>query len=117
MATLSTLPTLRGARRLGDALGSSMLRTLEGEPLLAFLRDQRWFGAKGQRDLAAHVRDVLPIFAGEMDAAMVLVEVANGSAATYQLPLLVRSGDLRTLDDGALAASVRRSPDRTSNGS
>ena len=104
MATLSTLPTLRGARRLGDALGSPMLRTLEGEPLLGFLRDQRWFGAKGQRDLAARVRDVFPIFGGEMDAAIVLVGVSNGSAATYQLPLLGRPGDLRTLDDGALAA-------------
>jgi trehalose synthase-fused probable maltokinase len=104
MATLSTLPTLRSARRLGEALTPAALRGLEGEPLLGFLREQRWFGAKGQSGLQARLRDVIPIFGGDIDAAIVRVDVTNGVGATYQLPLLVRPGDLRTLDDGALAA-------------
>ena len=104
MATLSTLATVRTDARLRDALSLKGLRGLEGDPLLRFLREQRWFGAKGQSDLRARVRDVIPVFGAEMDAAIVRVDVTNGSTATYQLPLLVRRGDLRTLDDGALAA-------------
>jgi trehalose synthase-fused probable maltokinase len=106
MKNVSTLATVRTHGRLGEALTLAALRGLEGEPLLRFLAEQRWFGAKGQSDLQVRFRDVVPVFVGEMDAAITRIEVvgADRSVVTYQLPLLVRRGDLRTLGDGALAA-------------
>src|SRR5207249_2067152 len=86
----STRPaTIRAPARLRDALSLSALRQLDGEPLIEFLRRQRWFGSKGLPAATARFRGVIPLFREPIDAAVARVEIIVGdsSIATYQLTL------------------------------
>jgi len=95
--------TVRVPVRLRDALSLSALRELDGEPLIEFLRRQRWFGSKGLAAATARFRGVIPLFSAPIDAAIARVEVIadQASIATYQLTLAVRPGE--ATDPGALA--------------
>jgi Maltokinase N-terminal cap domain len=91
---------------LRDALSLSVLRELDGEPLIGFLRRQRWFGSKGLAAATARFRDVIPLFREPMiEAAIARVEITVGeeSIATYQLTLAVRRGEAS--DAGVLAVT------------
>lgn len=89
----SSASTIRVDGGLGSGLSPAVLRRLDGEPLLGFLRRQRWFGAKGQADAKARVRDVIPLFTEPVETVVARVEVSGASSvATYQLPLAVRTG-------------------------
>jgi maltose alpha-D-glucosyltransferase/alpha-amylase len=62
------------------------------ELLPAFLRRQRWFGAKGASIVSAQLSDVVPL--GPTGAlAFVTVSLAEGEAEVYALPLGVRRAE------------------------
>lgn len=92
-----------------QAITASALRTLASDALITFLRGQRWFGGKGRMPSAARVADVVPVEWGGDTAAVVrvVVEWTDGSTASYQLPLVVRTGEeLERTGSAARAGAV-----------
>jgi len=84
--------------------GAPVLRALDAlssEALLAYLTQQRWFGAKGAAPTAARVRDavVLPWGDGNYAIARVAVDI-GGAEHTYQLPYSAQSG-VAAIDEDA----------------
>ena len=67
------------------------VRELDEERLLAWLREQRWFGAKGRDAAQAQVLDAITLAAGppELQVALVEARFAEGTHAVYQLPLAI----------------------------
>lgn len=85
------------------------LADLKDEKLLAYLRAQRWFGAKGATQSTARVVDVVPLPWDEKRLAVAIVEVNGGSQKSrYQLPLSVRRIDAGVLAGGDPAAVIAR---------
>ncbi|HSD11271.1 MAG TPA: hypothetical protein VLF14_09815 [Candidatus Binatia bacterium] len=87
--------TVRIHGPLRDALSLSALGQLDGEPLIKFLRERRWFGSKGLAHATARFCGVIPVFDEPVDAAIARVAITAGqaSSATYQLPLVVRRSE------------------------
>jgi maltose alpha-D-glucosyltransferase/alpha-amylase len=68
------------------------LESLSGDDLLAYLKRQRWFGAKGGSPTSARVADAvaLPWGNGAYAIARVVVDLEGGARQTYQLPVSSR---------------------------
>jgi maltose alpha-D-glucosyltransferase/alpha-amylase len=76
---------------------------ITSEQLLAFLKRQRWFGAKGETPSAAEILDVVSVPPGETSPVVARVRVrGSSSSAIYQVPLAGR----RDLPVGAPTSSV-----------
>jgi trehalose synthase-fused probable maltokinase len=78
---------------LERALDAPDLRVLLSEAFIVFLRAQRWFGGKGRMPSATQIADLVPVEWGGDRAAIVrlVVEWTDGAAASYQLPLVMRT--------------------------
>jgi hypothetical protein len=68
------------------------LQSLSSADLLAYLKRQRWFGAKGAAPTAARIADAveLPWGDGAYAVARVVVDLTGGAQQTYQLPVSTR---------------------------
>jgi len=90
--TSPTLPTLRVAGALTDALTAPVLAQLGSEQLAAFLLQRRWFGGKGRAPASVRIGDVVEIERDGARAAVARLDVDAGGGRTvyYQLPLAVR---------------------------
>jgi maltose alpha-D-glucosyltransferase/alpha-amylase len=79
---------------------------LEGEVLVRFLPQQRWFGGKSRRIVRAGVRDWMEI---DAVSALVLIDVdyATGPAETYCLPLAMVFDGTDRIPVGAIVSAVR----------
>ena len=69
------------------------LRALDGDPLVTFLLERRWFGAKAGAPRTARIVDLVPLpwSDGAFVVARVLVETEQMSRH-YQVPLALREG-------------------------
>ncbi len=67
--------------------------------LPAYIRTQRWFGAKSQRIKTAAVTEILPLYEGDFAAFLIFVrlEYSGGGGETYLLPLTYMA-DAEALD-------------------
>lgn len=88
----ASLPTIRVAGALTDALTADALSQLGTAQLAAFLLQRRWFGGKGRAPVRVGIGDVVEIRHGDLRAAVVRLDVDTGAekAVYYQLPLAVR---------------------------
>lgn len=89
---MNALPSISAPSRK-EALTLEALRALDGAPLVTFLRERRWFGAKAGVPRTARIVDVVPLpwSDGAFVVARVLVETDQGSRH-YQVPLALREG-------------------------
>lgn len=87
------LPRLSVRGALREALSADALTRLPSEVLSAFLRERRWFGAKGRAPGEVRLRDTIRLFEGSNAIARIEVDAGRPEAATYQLPLAVRAGE------------------------
>ena len=88
----ASLPTIRVAGALADALTAEALSQLGTAQLAAFLLERRWFGGKGRAPSRVRIGDVVEIRHGALRAAVVRLDVDTGAggAVYYQVPLAVR---------------------------
>ncbi len=88
----ASLPTIRVAGALTDALTAAALSQLDTAQLAAFLLQRRWFGGKGRAPVGVRIGDVVEIRHGDLSAAIVRLDVDTGAGKVvhYQLPLAVR---------------------------
>ncbi len=91
----------------------SSLKTELPAQLPAYLKKQRWFGAKAREILSTQVLDVIPLQGDGCDALLVLVKVEyqGGGADLYSVPLLRGEGAGRTSDDSSPRLRVAGSKD------
>jgi maltose alpha-D-glucosyltransferase/alpha-amylase len=102
-----TTATIHADREV-DILTLAGLASLQGDALLGYLKQQRWFGLKGTAE-SARVVDVIPLPWDESRIAIAIVEVTMASGtARYQLPLAARRIEPSTLASvpGAVVANV-----------
>ena len=89
--TPPSVPTIAVRGDWSSLLERRRRRQLE-HVLPAFLRRQRWFGAKGKAIATTEIANVVPL--GDVGAlAFVRVSYAEGEPDTYVLPLAVRSAE------------------------
>jgi trehalose synthase-fused probable maltokinase len=101
---MTLLPTLSLPGPLTDALGAEVLNALGSHALAAYLRAQRWFGAKGREMDAARVHDAVRLPWEGIDAAIVRVDVtfADRGTARYLLPVVLCPTDETARARGAV---------------
>jgi hypothetical protein len=90
-----------------DALTLRSLDRLSGDPLIEFLMQRRWFGAKGGRPRSARLSEVIPL-SWDADAFVIArVETESDDGARhYQLPLALLPGLTPALGSAAAPKSV-----------
>ena len=104
-AALPTLTVRAGWEELVRGRGR---RALE-EALPAYLRGQRWFGAKSSRIKGARVEEAIPLRVGGSRAYLLLVQVryADGEPERYLLPVsFLPAGPQGVKADSAPAGSI-----------
>ena len=76
-----------------QVLTLDVLRALDGAPLVAFLLERRWFGAKAGAPRSARIVELVPLpwNGGAFAIARVAVE-SDQAERHYQLPLALREG-------------------------
>ena len=81
------------------------LKTELSAQLPAYLKGQRWFGAKAREIRAAQVADVISLQREALNAvvALVCVEYEGGGADLYALPLVAREPDAPEVAEGGAA--------------
>jgi maltose alpha-D-glucosyltransferase/alpha-amylase len=80
--------------QLRDTLTIAGLAGLSDLSLIAYLKEQRWFGAKGHAPSSARVIDVVPLPWDDAALGIAILEVETASGkASYQMPLAVRRVD------------------------
>lgn len=88
--TSASLPVIR-AGSVRDALAQPSLADLTSEGLTAYLRQRRWFGAKGRTSRTARIEASIPVaWPGDPEPyalALVRLELDDGAVLRYQLPL------------------------------
>lgn len=88
------------------ALATDTLKQLEGAPLAAFLKGQRWFSSKHDPDTAV-LAEVIPLFPA-VDAVLAQVDVRDrqeaSAIASYLVPMALVS---QAPDDKHLIANVK----------
>lgn len=108
-AGAAIVPVIR-VPELRATLSVEALAPFSGDPLIAYLQRQRWFGAKGAAPTDARIVDVVPLPWDEGRVAVAIVEVVAGDTVSrYQLPLSVRRIDadaLAGVDPRAVIASL-----------
>ena len=88
-----SLPLLR-AGTIDGALDAATLAQLSSDDLDHFLRERRWFGAKGRRAVSVAIVDVVRVEHEGHRAAVARVEVRFGDETqVYQLPLAACRSD------------------------
>jgi hypothetical protein len=96
MTELRAPRTLKVTGGLASALSAEVLRSLDSRALADFLASSRWFGGKGRTPESVRVAEVVPVEWDEDRAAIarVVVRTESGAEASYQLPLIVREGEM-----------------------
>ena len=86
----------------------SSLKTELPAQLPAYLKKQRWFGAKAREILSTQVLDVIPLQGDGCDALVVLVKVEyqGGGADLYSVPLLRSESEGGTGEDSSTRLRV-----------
>jgi len=89
------------------------LRALTPAELAAHLRDQRWFGARGEPITGAHLLEIAPLPGAAEPAVLgrVRLRFADGAAADYQVPLALdpdAPADAPRLRDALQRPELRR---------
>src|SRR5689334_424011 len=89
---MAELPSISAPSQTA-ALTREVLRALDGAPLVAFLLERRWFGAKAGKPRSAKIVDIVPLpwDNGAFAIARVAVE-SDDTVRHYQLPLALRAG-------------------------
>jgi len=89
----------------GDAAGrrpldAAAVRALPGDQLAAYVAGQRWFGSKASGVSRVAVHDAVPVAGadGAFVVARLTVELADGRAERYQLPLAPAPADAPAAD-------------------
>lgn len=100
------LPLVR-AGTIDGALDAAVLAQLSSADLEQFLRERRWFGAKGRRATSVAVADVVPVEHEGHRAAVARVEVGFGDETqVYQLPLATCGAEDGERSPNAILARV-----------
>ncbi|HEU4584135.1 MAG TPA: hypothetical protein VFR95_00220, partial [Gemmatimonadaceae bacterium] len=88
--------TLKAAGGMASALSPEVLRSLDTRALADFLAASRWFGGKGRTPESVRIAEVVPVEWDDDRAAVarVVVRTESGAEASYQLPLIVREGEM-----------------------
>lgn len=96
MTELRAPRTLKAGGGIASALSAAVLRSLDSRALAEFLASSRWFGGKGRTPESVRIAEVVPVEWGDDRAAVarVVVRADDGAEASYQLPLIVREGEM-----------------------
>jgi maltose alpha-D-glucosyltransferase/alpha-amylase len=98
--TPDSKPATLRAPRAADIMSVAGLAGLNGDALLGYLRQQRWFGLKGSAE-SARVVDLIPLPWDEFRIGIAIVEVKTAAeTARYQMPL-----SLRRISSAAVASA------------
>ena len=112
---MNALPSISAPSRK-EALTLEALRALDGAPLVAFLRERRWFGAKAGVPRTARIVDVVPL--PWSDGAFVVTAFHVIAAPAPAMPVLLVSliGTLNVcLLSSLLTMPFTAPPDRGKN--
>ena len=96
MSEPGKLSTLRIDGGMALALSGEVLRSIDSRDIARFLAASRWFGGKGREPSSVRFAEVIPVeWDGDRAAvARVLVTTADGTEASYQLPLVAREAEM-----------------------
>jgi maltose alpha-D-glucosyltransferase/alpha-amylase len=96
MSTTREPQSLKVEGGIASALSPEALHSLDSRALADFLAGSRWFGGKGSTPDAVRVAEVVEPDWGDDHAALtrVIVSRADGVQESYQLPLMVREGEM-----------------------